>query len=203
MKKNVFLLLVIGAVLMTGSPAGAKWLPISKSKTGSWFVSDRVIKVEGDCKTVLVGLIYKKPIRAQGRMVLAKKYVIRVCCRANTYQSLGFILVDTNKKDFFKRKVSSTAKQIKPKMVVAGIAKRVCAPGFGGKAPDKKGSKTAPAADTYKRTCKLCSNSGGIWLCCTCLTRKGANKRSCIDPRKCRGKGISNCDGKLTCGPCQ
>jgi hypothetical protein len=211
MKRIAFRLLIVGAMLMVVSPAGAKWLAVTKSKAGTWFVSDRGVTVQGDCKTVLVGLIYKKPMasRVPGRMALAKKYKARICCRARTYQLLAYVLVDTQKKNFYGRKLSAMAKPIKPRTVMDSLARRVCAPGFGAQAPapvakpPAKGVNQPAATDSYKRTCKYCSNSGGIWLCCTCKTQAGANKHSCLDPRKCQGRGISNCNGVLTCGKCK
>jgi hypothetical protein len=223
MKRTVLTLLVIGAVLVMSSPASAKWRLMVRTPKGNWYASDKVVKVQGDCKTILMLFFLKKPVmsRVLKKMIVARKYLVRFCCQAKTYQTLGFILVDSRKKDVLRRKVKVPPKPIRPGTVVATIARRVCSPGFGArvpapgvKAPPPAGVKApaAPAApavkkpaaaDSYKQTCKFCSNSGGIWLCCTCKTNSGANKRSCLDPRKCAGRGISNCDGVLTCGPCK
>lgn len=208
MKRMVMAIVVIGAVLTIAASAWAKWIPVTTSKVGRWIVSDKIGQVQGGCKTVLIGLIYKKPRLNQNPrgLVYAKKFVTRVCCRAGTYQISRIVLVNTQKKDFHSVKSSSPPRTPKPGTVVATIVKRVCAPGFGTTARPKVSPKAAAktvAADIYKKNCKYCQNAGGIWLCCTCKTKSGQNKRSCLDPRKCKGRGISNCDGKLTCGACR
>ena len=67
-------------------PGGGRWILFRPGV--SHLIGSKPIAIEGDCRTVAVLEIYHQPRLIAGQRIGARKFEIKVCCRAKTIQVL-------------------------------------------------------------------------------------------------------------------
>lgn len=134
MKRVLVLMLAAALVAVMAGPAFAKWTKVGSTGSGRWFVSDKTFKIAGDCRTVLLLLWYNAPRQEKRGTVVAKKYLARICCQANTFEFYGVIFVSPRKKDFYSLKFPPSLRKVAPiktGSIMQGVKAKVCSPDFG------------------------------------------------------------------------
>lgn len=208
MKRLIVALLVTSVVLSFAVPALAKWVKIGSNNVGTWAVSDRVLARRGNCIDTVAGVIFKKPRQTKWGLAIARKYKLRFCCGANTFQMLAYQLVGKKKKILYQGRGSSKVMKVNPTSLMGRMLKVHCpagasGPGPASSPPAQKKTKRQVAGNyiSYKQTCQYCKRTGKVMLSCVCPDRTGKLHRTSINLQNC-SMPVSNCNGQLTCGPC-
>ncbi|MBU0516672.1 MAG: CVNH domain-containing protein [Proteobacteria bacterium] len=208
MKRLIVALLVACVVLSFTVPALAKWVKIGTNQVGTWAVSDRVIAKQGDCTVTVAGVVFNKPRQTKWGLAIARKYKLRFCCGASTFQMLAYQLVGKKQKILYRGRGTAKAMKVNPNSLMGRMIRVHCPIGPSGSgpassAPAQKKTKRPVAGNyiSYKQTCQYCKRTGKVMLSCVCPDRTGKLHRTSINLQNC-AMPVSNCNGLLTCGPC-
>ncbi|MBU0516445.1 MAG: hypothetical protein KJ621_16940, partial [Proteobacteria bacterium] len=86
MTRWIILGLVVVVLAGLGLPAGAEPILLERNDQGAWYVIDRFFAKRGDCRVVAALLVRHQAKKTDHGPVKAITRVMRVCCKAETYQ---------------------------------------------------------------------------------------------------------------------
>jgi hypothetical protein len=105
------------------------------------FLIDRVFKKQGDCHVVATLFVMRREMKTLYGKVKSVAQVMKVCCRAQTYQVLAERLLGADRKPLHSRRIPAARARvikIKPKSLGFNLIRKLCRPG-------PPGSKAAAA----------------------------------------------------------
>lgn len=118
----VAMTLILGVIL-----AGAKMVPVQRTKNGAVLVNDKPLKKEGDCRVVSVLEVFKKTSKTfRQKKIMAVRWITRICCRKKTTQLLGMMAYDLQKRVKTRKRFKKLARPVKPKTLSARLYKMFC-----------------------------------------------------------------------------
>jgi hypothetical protein len=206
MKMSTVAVLVAAFLFSPAGPAAAKWVTVGRNKLGIWAVNDKPLAKKGRCFITEAGVVFSKPKRTKWGMAVARKYKLRLCCDAWTFEMMAYQIVGKNKRIIREVHVQPQVKKIPPGSFLDKMIKVHCGPGPGGQGADSSIKKKTDRINAgyyvdHKRSCRYCKKTGPAILSCVCPDRQGRNHQTSINVQNC-AMPISNCNGRLTCGPC-
>lgn len=135
MKRWLFLAMALSMVVASRAPAGDKLIPLGTNQAGSLFLINRVFKKTGDCRVVATLFVMRREIKTRYGKVKSVAQVMKVCCRARTYQVLAERYLGADRKALHSRSIPAAKARViklKPKSLGYNLIRKLCRPGLTG-----------------------------------------------------------------------